>query len=91
MISSTSRYTNSQLITAKKNDGSDVISITPSKAVAFTFSFSFYVVTGSDRIDNISNAFYGDPTKWWRIADANPEIMKWDNLTPGIVIRIPNS
>lgn len=91
MISSGSRYANSKLVTEKKEDGTDVIVITPSQAQAFTFTYSYYVVNGSDRIDNIANAFYGDPTKWWRIADANPEIMKWDTLDAGVVLRIPNS
>lgn len=91
MIGSNSRYVRSKLADATKQDGTHVITITPSRAQSYTFTYSYYVVTGSDRIDNISNAFYGDATKWWVIADANPEIMKWDNLEPGLVLRVPNA
>lgn len=91
MISANSRYVSSKIITSTKNDGTNVLSITPSDAVAFTFTYSFHVTNGAERVDNISYAYYGDPTKWWRIADANPEIMKWDSIPPGTVLRIPNA
>lgn len=91
MISNNSRYVNSTLVTTTNLDGQSAIVITPSEAVAFTFTYSYYVVTGADRIDVIANAYYGDPTLWWRIADANPEIMKWDQVPSGTVIRIPNA
>lgn len=91
MISNNSRYANSTLVTDTKPDGTNIIVITPSDAVSYTFTYTFYTVNGSDRIDTISNAFYGDPTLWWKIGDANPEIMKWDSVPPGTIIRIPNA
>ena len=91
MISSNSRYVDSKLVTVEKTNGSNVVMITPSDPVSYTFSYSFYTVNGSDRIDTISYAFYKDPTKWWKIADANPEIMNWLILSPGTVLRIPNA
>jgi nucleoid-associated protein YgaU len=91
MISNNSRYVNSKLVTQTKDDGTQVVVITPSDAASYTFTYTYYAVTGSDRIDTIANAFYGDPTKWWKIGDANPEIMKWDNIPPGTVLRIPNA
>jgi nucleoid-associated protein YgaU len=91
MISNNSRYVNSKLVSDTKNDGTQVIVITPSDAVSYTFTYTYHIVNGSDRIDNIANAFYGDATKWWKIGDANPEIMKWDQLVPGTVLRIPNA
>jgi nucleoid-associated protein YgaU len=91
LISNNSRYVNSALVTQTKDDGTQVIVITPSDAVAYTFTYTYYAVTGADRIDTIANAFYGDPSKWWKIGDANPEIMKWDSIPPGTVLRIPNA
>jgi hypothetical protein len=32
-----------------------------------------YTVRDADRLDLIAFKFYGDPTKWWQICDANPE------------------
>lgn len=88
MIASNSRYANSTLITANIN-GNDVVYITPSAPVSYTFTFNYYLVNGSDRIDNIANAYLGDPTQWSLIGDANPQIMEWFTITPGTVIRIP--
>jgi nucleoid-associated protein YgaU len=53
-------------------------------------AFNHYVVRLGDRFDLLANQFLGDPTLWWRIADANPQIPYPDNpLQPGSVIRIP--
>lgn len=91
MISNNSRYVNSKLVTVEKTNGAQAVVVTPSDATSFTFTYTYYSVTGSDRIDTIANAFYGDPTKWWKIGDANPEIMKWDKIPPGMILRIPNA
>lgn len=91
MISATSRYVNSTLVTVQKSDGKDVVVITPSEPTSYTFAYTFYVTNGADRIDNIATAYYGDPTLWWRIGDANPQMMNWLNLDPATIIRVPNA
>lgn len=90
MIDANSRYADSQLITIKK-DGRNVVVITPSQAQSYTFSYVSYLVNGGDRIDLIANAFYDDPSQWWRISDANPEIMDFTVLKAGTTLRIPNA
>lgn len=42
-----------------------------------------------DRIDVIATRYYGEPDLWWRIADANPEILDPLNIPIGTKIRIP--
>lgn len=91
MISATSRYANSQLATIEAPSGADIVCIVPSTPQSFTFTYTYYAVTVADRIDQLAYAFYGDPTKWWKIADANPEIMDWSSIQVGTVIRIPNA
>lgn len=88
MISSKSRYKNSKTVTQLVN-GKDVVYITPSMPKTYTFSFSNYVVNGSDRIDNISNAFLGDATQWYYIGYANPQILQWFDMPAGELIRVP--
>lgn len=90
MINSNSRYRDSIVLVVDKN-GTDVQVITPNSPVSYTFSYVFYVTDSSDRLDSIAFAFYGDPTKWWQIADANPEIINWKSLPAGTVLRIPNA
>ena len=52
-----------------------------------------YVYTGvEDRFDRLALQFYNDPSLWWAISSANPNL-KQDSLYPpiGIQIRIPSN
>jgi nucleoid-associated protein YgaU len=62
-----------------------------SQQVNYTITFVYHQVTAVDTVDGLAATYYNDPTLWWRIADANPEIMLWDTLAVGSLIRIPNS
>ena len=42
-----------------------------------------------DRLDALSFTFYGSSLDWWRILDANPEILNPAQITPGTALRIP--
>lgn len=53
-------------------------------------SVILYTCIDGDRIDIIAYNYLGDPTQWWRIADANPDWLWWDTLPVGLVIRIPS-
>jgi hypothetical protein len=54
-----------------------------------------YVVTEDDRLDLLALNFYVDSRKWWRILDANPEIVFADDLSlpefVGATILIPGA
>ena len=47
-----------------------------------------HTVTETDRIDNISNQYYGTPDFWWYILDRNPGVDALD-LPVGKQIWIP--
>ena len=92
MIQPNGRYASSSVVTIEAPDefgGGDVAVVVPSQAVAYSFSYVAYQVRIGDRIDSLAYQFYTDATLWWRIAQANPEILWWDDLTPATVIRIP--
>lgn len=89
MISADSRYADSTLATLDKG-GADVAVIVPSAQVSYSFTFIHHVVMVGERIETIAYQYYSDPGLWWHIADANPEIMWFDNLTPGTTLRIPS-
>ena len=93
MIFPNSRYANSALATIEAPavfGSGDVSVIVPGQATAYSFTYVTYQTRIGDRIDGLAYQFYTDATLWWRIAQANPEILWWDNLTPGTVIRIPH-
>lgn len=58
---------------------------------AATYSISTYTWQLGDQIDYLAYSAYGDEKQWWRIADANPEILFWRTITPGTQIRVPNA
>jgi hypothetical protein len=53
-------------------------------------TYFHYVWAERDRIDALSQRFYGDPDMWWKIMDFNPEIMNPFDINVGTVLRIPN-
>jgi nucleoid-associated protein YgaU len=88
VIFANSRYASSQVIALDK-DGQVVNVIIQGQQTARTFSYVSHVLTTLDRLDNLSAQYFGDPTQWWVIANANPEIIDWTALTPGTIIRVP--
>jgi hypothetical protein len=88
MIIPNSRYSDSKVVTVMKG-GTDVAAIVPSPQKAYSFTYVNHQVAVGERIDTIAYTYYTDATLWWRIADANPEVLFWDDLTPGMVIRVP--
>jgi hypothetical protein len=93
VISSDSRYSDSNIVILPGPDDTSAQVIVPSDAESYTFNYVYYTVTGMDRVDTIAYAFYNDATQWWRFADANPEVVDWNDLSSLVSkqIRIPNS
>jgi nucleoid-associated protein YgaU len=48
-----------------------------------------YIVKEGDRLDLLAYTYYGDPTKFWLICDANPTMFPHELLVPGRKIIIP--
>ncbi|MET8677339.1 hypothetical protein ABZW18_07065 [Streptomyces sp. NPDC004647] len=49
-----------------------------------------HIVNSGERPDHLAQRYFGDPTQWWQIADANP-VLDPHELTdePGQEIEIP--
>ncbi len=49
-----------------------------------------YLVRAGDRVDTLAQRAYGDPSTWWRIADANPDDVSEgpDGLVEYVAMRI---
>lgn len=90
MISATSRYANAVVTVVDDTQRGQHQSINPQGLADRTFNFTFYQVDADDTVDWLSYLFFDDGTLWWLLADANPEILDWQNLVPGTIIRIPN-
>ena len=91
MIFKGSRYSHVEVITplAPNGDTPEVLALRVIEARASTFR---YVVSEGDRLDQLAARFYGDPTKYWLILDANPDTLNpFDLLQPGIAINVPQN
>lgn len=90
-ITADSRYVTAVITTAQGADGETRQEMRVPTPRSRMISYTFYRVLGTDRIDTISYAFYGRADLWWRIANANPEILDWLNLPAGVILRIPDA
>jgi nucleoid-associated protein YgaU len=90
VISAQSRYRNNELEKVPTAVG-PVVAIMPTRSFAWQFNYTYFTVRQGDRIDALAREFYGDEYQWWMIARANPEILHWDSIEPGTIIRIPSA
>lgn len=88
MILPNSRYADSATATVSK-DGAGVAVIVPSAAKSYSFGYANHQVAVGERIDTIAYQYYTDATMWWKIADANPELLWFDDIAVGTIIRVP--
>lgn len=87
-----SRYADNQIVPLVNSSGitrATILINPPSKAVSY--GISTYIWQLGDQIDYLAYSAYGDETQWWRIADANPEIMYWNNVEIGMQVRVPSA
>lgn len=89
MISATSRYADSATVLLSTPSGPRQVIVSGTQA-AYTFTYVSHQITAADRIDLLADSYYGDATQWWAIADANPELLDWNNVPIGKIIRVPN-
>lgn len=49
-----------------------------------------HVAVDGERLDHLAHRYYADPTAWWRIVDAHPDILHpLDLLQPGLRVAVP--
>jgi hypothetical protein len=89
MITANSRYAGSTVVPGSDLDGNDIMVILFTPPTDTTFQYTYHQVTGADYVDVLAFQNYGDPSLWWVIANANPEIVNWASLVPGTLLRIP--
>lgn len=73
----------------KKNRGKVYSISLPSTYDQTTRIITRYVPRQNERFDNIAQKFYGDPRKWYIIAQANRYVKGTIYPAPGIPLNIP--
>jgi hypothetical protein len=85
----TSRYHGVETATLERADGETIVYLRR-RFVPPPERFELlqeHVVTGGERLDNITSQYLGDPEAFWRICDAN-NAMRPDELTEAIGRRL---
>lgn len=90
-ISLRSRYNRDAVVRVAGRDGILRPTIVMAQPAEMSFNYTTYAWQDSDRVDALAQYFYGDETAWWLIADANPEILVWDEVPLGSLLRIPDA
>jgi hypothetical protein len=89
MISGKSRYVNNPVVLVSSNRG-PVVTIAPLPPQPRVLSYTYVRLADGDRLDLMAVRLYGDERLWWKIADANPEILDWTDVPMGTVLRVPS-
>ena len=75
----------------KETSGPRYFGSTKYPPIDFTIEDFYIISMQGDRLDNLAAQFYGDPTLYWILQQANS--LKRDSLYPpiGVQIRIPQN
>lgn len=88
-INSASRYAESTITVVDDPQRGPHQTVVVAPPVDRSFAFTFYQVEEGDTADMLGYRFFGAGRLWWMLADANPEILDWNDLPFGTVLRVP--
>lgn len=92
----TPRYLNTPITFLEKENGTasfPYYGTTKYPEIPFSTSDIYVITTEGDRLDLLSQQFYGTTLYYWIISAANPDLINQGSLfvTPGTEIRIPSN
>ena len=94
MLLKDSRYGNARLF-APDQDGELRCKGTRPRLIGPAVGVLEHVIREGERLDLLARHYYGDPRLWWRILDANPDLLSGVELSlkprAGEVILIPKA
>ena len=90
MIGNNSRYVSNPVVLLDTDRG-PIVTIAPRPPEVKVIQFTFVRLQDGDRLDLMAKHLFGDESQWWRIADANPEILDWSDVPIGTILRVPSA
>lgn len=92
MIYLSSRYADSEvtyILNSRTNTSvATVLRDTPQQDAEQSYR-RVYIWREGDRLDSVSYRLLGASGDWWRILDANPEVINPLTIKPGTSLRVP--
>lgn len=90
-IVSGSRYEASVVDYFRKNEYGNTLPIVFYKFDSLSnISFITHTFVQGETLEKLAKAYFDRSDLWWTIAEYNPEVTDFLNITPGTVLRIPN-
>lgn len=89
-ISNNSRYANNRIVSVIDGNGKVRPTIVIEPPDEQRINYATYTWQDGDQIEYLAWSAYRDEQAWWVIADANPEIMYWNDLPRGTEVRVPS-
>ena len=91
MVFKGSRYSATEIIEVVGPDGR-VSRALALRAIAPDASALEHTVSDGERLDTLAARFYGEPTRYWLVLDANPDTLNpLELLEPGRAIHVPKN
>lgn len=90
MISLNSRYVTEKVARVVDPDNVSRQVILQRPVRTKSFDFTYHQWAEGDRPDILAQSYFDDERLWYVIAEANLEILLWNDLPVGTLIRIPN-
>lgn len=66
-----------------------VTAVFPSPYKAQVLNYTVVVVPVGQSVESLASRLYNDPTKWWLVANVNPNVKFPLDLRPGTILRLP--
>lgn len=89
-VSNNSRYANNRIVAVTDGAGKVRPTIVIEPPGEQRINYATYTWQDGDQIEYLAWSAYRDEQAWWVIADANPEIMYWNDLPRGTEVRVPS-
>ena len=84
------RYTN--IPTKQSTNGKTLKTTTKYPEIPLSFNDTYVYTTIGDRFDILAQTYYGNPSLWWVISIANPQLKQNSYYPPiGTQLRIPSN
>jgi len=92
MLTRNSRYKDSPLFSLDA-DGNEVFAGLRARRIGAATPVIEHPIAASDRLDHLSSHYYNNDRRWWRLIDANPDILYADTAlgdeATGLALSVP--
>ena len=87
-VDRSSRYARTPTIHVTRPDGT-IVELLEARATPEVGGVFHATPRAGDRLDLIAHRYYRDSLRFWRVADASPEMDPFDVVTPGERLLVP--